>query len=105
MTGWDGSGSQTVTVRFANKNRGGGGDRVTIWDTPNTTQLPLGMVELGDTGYVDSGGAMFGGPTNSTHSTMTWNSTTGAITVTLGPVDSGSSLGSGGSAGTDEVAP
>jgi hypothetical protein len=100
--GWNGSGSQVVTVKITNRNKGQGGDYVTIWDANNSVQLPLGSLGLGDTGYVSSGGggsATFGGPGNSTRSTITWNGT--SFTVTLGPKDpTGSTLGTPGGTST-----
>ena len=83
ISGWDGSGSQIVTVQVANK---GNGDSVYVYNSTNTTQLPLGVIALKTTDYVTSS-TTFGGPTNATRSTMTWNSTTGAFTVLLGPAD------------------
>ena len=47
---WDGTSATPVTLQLLNAN-GGGGDRVQIWDATNTTQLPLGTVRLGATGY------------------------------------------------------
>jgi hypothetical protein len=42
-----------VTLQLLNAN-GAGGDRVQIWDAANATQLPLGTVRLGATGYTAS---------------------------------------------------
>jgi hypothetical protein len=50
LTGWDGTSATPVTLQLLNAN-GQGGDRVQIWDATNTTQLPLGTVRLGATGY------------------------------------------------------
>jgi hypothetical protein len=50
LAGWDGTTSTSVTVRLLNAG-GGGGDRVQVWDATNTTQLDLGTVRLGSTGY------------------------------------------------------
>jgi hypothetical protein len=83
IAGWDGTGSQNVTVNLQNK---GSGDSVSIFNSANTLQLPLGVVALKTTDYVTAS-TNFGGPTNATRSTMTWDSTTGAITVRLGPAD------------------
>ena len=73
IAGWDGTGT-SVTLRLLNAG-GGGGDRVQIWDATNTTQLPLGVVRLGSTGYTASS-------VNFTNSTMTISGNT--ITVVLG---------------------
>jgi hypothetical protein len=54
---------------------GGGGDRVQIWDAANTTQLPLGVVRLGATGYTVTS-------VDFTNSTMTISGST--VTVVLG---------------------
>lgn len=86
ISGWDGTTSQTVTLQIANKN-GNKGDQVFIFNANNTVQLPLGSVSLGNTGYVTTS-INFGGPTNATRSTMTWNAN-GTLTVTLGPPDGG----------------
>jgi hypothetical protein len=88
ISGWDGTGSQIVTVSIANGNRANP-DTVSITNSANTATLPLGTVSLGSSGYITTATATFGGPTNATRSTMTWNSTTGAITVTFGPDDAG----------------
>ena len=90
ISGWDGTGQQSVEVQIVNKNNGQGGDQVSIWNANGTVQLPLGLVKLAQTGYVSST-VTFGGPTNATPSRMTWNATTGAITVTLAPPDGGAS--------------
>jgi hypothetical protein len=72
LSGWTG-GSTTVTLRLI--NGGGGNDSVQIWDSANTTQLPLGSVNLGGTGYVTAS-------VDFTGSTMTQSGA--AITITLG---------------------
>jgi hypothetical protein len=73
IAGWDGT-STSVTLRLLNAG-GGGGDRVQIWDAANTTQLPLGLVRLGATGYTAAS-------VNFTNSTMTISGNT--VTVVLG---------------------
>lgn len=73
IAGWDGT-AMTVTLRLLNAG-GGGGDRVQIWDAANTTQLPLGIVRLGATGYTAT-------TVNFTNSTMTISGNT--VTVVLG---------------------
>jgi len=73
LAGWDGT-ATSVTLRLLNAG-GGGGDRVQIWDATNTTQLPLGLVRLGATGYTAAS-------MNFTNSTMTISGNT--VTVVLG---------------------
>lgn len=51
LSGWAGA-SMNVVVRIANS---GANDIVTFWDSTNTTQLPLGSVNLATSGYVTSG--------------------------------------------------
>ena len=72
LSGWTGTGT-TVTLRLI--DGGAGNDSVQIWDAANTTQLPLGSVNLGDTGHVTAS-------VNFTGSTMTQSGA--AITITLG---------------------
>jgi hypothetical protein len=48
LAGWNGS-VTTVTLRLISK---GGGDRVQIWNSGNTAQLPIGLVQLNRTDYV-----------------------------------------------------
>jgi hypothetical protein len=73
IAGWDGTGT-SITLRLLNAG-GGGGDRVQIWDATNTTQLPLGVVRLGSTGYTLAS-------VNFTNSTMIISGN--AITIVLG---------------------
>ncbi len=63
LAGWDGTTPTSVTLRLLNAN-GQGGDRVQVWDAANTTQLELGTVRLGATGYTTTS-------INFTNSTMT----------------------------------
>jgi hypothetical protein len=72
LGGWTG-GSTSVSLRLI--DGGAGNDSVQIWDSANTTQVPLGSVNLGGTGYVTAS-------VNFTGSTMTQSGA--AITVTLG---------------------
>ena len=69
---WTGA-STTVTVRLT--NGGGGNDTLTIWNSANTTQLPLGSVNLGRTDYVTA---------NRTFTTSSMVMSGSAITITLG---------------------
>jgi hypothetical protein len=71
LASWTGA-STFVTVRLNNNS---GGDRVQIWNSANTAQLPLGQVILGRTDYVTSSRTF-------TNSTMVQSGTT--ITITLG---------------------
>ena len=71
LANWDGA-ATTVQVRFVNQ---GGGDRLQIWDSAGTTQIPFGTISLGRTDYTTSTLAFNG-------STMTQSN--GAITLTLG---------------------
>ncbi|HEY4767616.1 MAG TPA: Ig-like domain-containing protein [Candidatus Limnocylindria bacterium] len=75
LSGWTGS-STNVVLRIGNN---AGGDRVTIRDSANTAQLPLGTVNLVGTGYV-SGNRDFGA--TGTPSTMVAVGNT--IVITLG---------------------
>jgi len=50
LSTWDGTSPTNVNLQLLNAN-GQGGDRVQIWDAANATQLPLGTVRLGATGY------------------------------------------------------
>jgi hypothetical protein len=75
LAGWDGTTSTSVTVRLLNAN-GQGGDRVQIWDVANTTQLELGTVRLGATGYTTTSIAF-------TNSTMT--KVGSSFVIVLGP--------------------
>ncbi len=71
LANWDGS-ATTVQVRFVNQ---GGGDRLQVWDSAGTTQVPFGTIGLGRTDYTTSTLSFNG-------STMTQSG--GAITLTLG---------------------
>jgi hypothetical protein len=81
LANWTGS-ATSVVVRIAN----GGNDTLTVYDATNTTQLPLGSVNLGRSDYV-SASATFGA--SGTASTMVQS--TNAITVTLGTASTGPS--------------
>jgi hypothetical protein len=72
LSGWTGTGT-TVTLRLI--DGGAGNDSVQIWDSANTAQLPLGSVNLGNTGQVTASVAFTG-------STMTQSGA--VITITLG---------------------
>jgi hypothetical protein len=93
LAGWDGS-ATPVTVRVTNA-AGGTGDTVTIRNAANTAQLPLGIIETNVRDFVTAI-TDFGGPANATRSTMAWNSTTGAVTVTFGPADTPGNINTAG---------
>lgn len=76
LAGWNGSATD-VTVRMVNNSTS---DLLTVHDSANTTQLPLGTVRLNRTDYV-GGDRTFGAPAT-TRSRMTRSGNT--ITVTLG---------------------
>jgi hypothetical protein len=82
LTGWTGT-STNVTVRITNT---GGGDQLTIRNTADSAQLPLGTVNLGRTDYVTAT-ATFGPSAAATKSTMVQSTNT--ITVTLGTLTAG----------------
>jgi hypothetical protein len=71
LANWTGA-ATTVQVRFVNQ---GGGDRLQIWDSAGTTQVPFGTINLGRTDFTTSTLAFNG-------STMTQAG--GVITITLG---------------------
>ncbi|HEY7399591.1 MAG TPA: hypothetical protein VH989_01715 [Actinomycetota bacterium] len=79
LSGWNGA-STTVTVRLVNNS---GGDRIQVWNAANTTKLPFGTVNLGNTSYVSS-------TVTFSASTMTMAGST--ITVTLGTPSGGTLL-------------
>jgi hypothetical protein len=82
LAGWDGTAATPVTVRLLNAN-GAGGDRIQVWDAANTTQLSLGTVRLGATGYTTT-------TISFTNSAMTM--TGGAVTIVLGTPSAPSTL-------------
>lgn len=76
LAGWTGA-STNVVVRIANS---GGNDIVTFWNSTNTTQLPLGSVNLGTSGYVTSGTTVTFGATG-TASTLVQSGANWTITL------------------------
>jgi hypothetical protein len=82
LAGWDGTASTSVTVRLLNAN-GGGGDRIQVWDAANTTQVDVGTVRLGATGYTTT-------TITFTNSTMTKSGN--AFTIVLGTPSAPSTL-------------
>jgi hypothetical protein len=81
LANWTGA-ATGVVVRIAN----GSNDTLTVYNAANTTQLPLGSVNLGRTDYV-SASATFG--VTGTASTMVQSAN--AITLTLGTASAGPS--------------
>jgi hypothetical protein len=71
LADWPGA-ATTVQVRIVNQ---GGGDRLQVWDSAGTTQIPFGTINLGRADFTTSTLAFNG-------STMTQAGT--AITITLG---------------------
>jgi hypothetical protein len=85
LSGWDGS-STTVTVRIFNGLILFGNDFLRVYDSSNSTQLPLGQVDLGRNDY--AGGLLgLGEATNFTSSAMAISGN--ALTVTLGSPGAG----------------
>jgi hypothetical protein len=78
LSGWTGS-STNVVVRLVNGVSGN--DSLQIWNASNTAQLPLGTVDLGQTGYTDNGIPISYGASG-TPSTMTVSGNT--ITIVFG---------------------
>jgi len=77
LAGWTGA-SQNIVVRITNS---GANDIVTFWNSANTTQLPLGSINLGGAGYVSTNATVTFGATG-TASTMLQSGAT--LTITLG---------------------
>jgi hypothetical protein len=79
LTGWTGT-STNVTVQILDGG-GGANDILTVWNSANSSLLPLGSINLGRKDYF-SGNTTFGAPAAATRSTMTQSGST--ITITLG---------------------
>ncbi len=75
--GWSGA-ATSVVVRL-NNGSGSGNDTVTIFNSTNTTQLPLGSINLGRTDYT-SASLTFGATGTASSMVMSGNT----ITITLG---------------------
>jgi hypothetical protein len=84
LAGWTGA-STPVVVRITNT----GQDPLTVYNSTNTVQLPLGSVNLGRNDYV-SASATFGA--TGTASTMVQSGNT--ITITLGTASAGATTAS-----------
>lgn len=100
LAGWDGS-ATNVVVRMRFGSILAGNDDVRVFNSSNTTQLPLGVIDLGHTDYVTglvNGELRFGA--SGTVSTMALSGNT--ITITLGnrTTVSGGSAGTAGGNGT-----
>lgn len=82
LVGWTGS-STNIVVRVTDGTGGGGNnnDHVQIWNSTNTTQLPLGRIRTGSNAYISGGAGTFGA--SGTPSTMVMTSPT-VLTVTFG---------------------
>jgi hypothetical protein len=79
LAAWSGA-STSIVVRITNAGAGQH-DKVTFWQAGNTTQLPLGSVDLGQSGFVGTGATITFGASG-TASTMVQ---AGAVlTITLG---------------------
>jgi hypothetical protein len=81
VAGWNGA-SRTITVRL--NNGGSSNDAVSVYDSADTTQLPLGSVNLGRKDYT-------GANITFTSSTMVMSGST--ITVTLGTASNAPTTG------------
>ena len=96
LAGWNGITATNVTVRIIDNSLLGlglGDDVVQIFNSGNTTVLPLGAVDLGRSDYVTGlvgGNVKFGA--SGTKSTMTMSAST--ITVVLGTYEGEGLLGS-----------
>lgn len=83
LAGWGGSATNVVVRVFDNGLAGLGNDAVQVYDSTNTTLLPLGTVDLGRVEYVTGllGGAItFGASGTASKMTMSGN----AVTIVLG---------------------
>ncbi len=83
IAGWDGTGSQNITIRQANNTN----DLLTFYNSANTTRLPLGSVQTKRTDYVTA--AVVWGATG-TRSTITMSGST--LTLTFGTPDKPASV-------------
>lgn len=96
LAGWTG-GATDVVVRIIDNALlfiGLGNDNLVVYNSANTTQLPLGNVDLGRTDYAGAllgGNATFGA--SGTKSSMTMSGST--ITITLGTANSNTVDGTG----------
>jgi hypothetical protein len=84
LSGWTGAATNLV-VRIGNSGSGAH-DFVTFWNAANTTQLPLGSIDLGGSGYVSTGAIVTFGATG-TASSMVQSGA--GVTITLGTASSG----------------
>lgn len=87
--------SMNVTVRIT--DGGPGNDILTVYDTTNTTQLPIGSISLGTKNFVTAT-SYFGPSTAATKSTMVQSGNN--LTITLGTQTAGTASTSAGANGT-----
>ncbi|HEY2604329.1 MAG TPA: hypothetical protein VGI67_22410 [Thermoleophilaceae bacterium] len=79
LSTWSGP-STPIVVRISNTG-GAAHDFISFWNSTNTTQLPLGSIDLGRAGYVNTGATITFGASG-TASTMV--QAVAVVTVTLG---------------------
>jgi hypothetical protein len=77
------SASQTVTLRL---NQNAGGDNITIFNSANTTQLPMGTINLGRTDYTT---------VNRTFTGSTMTTSGNNVTIVLGTASGGVTTAAG----------
>jgi hypothetical protein len=94
LAGWDGA-TTNVTVQI-NEGGGASNDVLSVWNSGNTAQLPLGSLNLGRKDYFSGGDVTFGAPAAATRSTMTQSGTT--ITITFGTMAGAGTAGTSGAA-------
>ena len=75
--GWDGTSALNVVVRATTSSSN---DKLTFYNSSNTSQLPLGTDDLGGAGYISASTVTFGA--TGTPSTLTLSG--GVVTITLG---------------------
>ena len=83
IVGWNGTGSQNITIRQANNTN----DLLTFYNSANSTRLPLGSVQMKRNDYV-SAAVVWGA--SGTRSTLTMSGST--LTLTFGTPDKPASV-------------
>lgn len=83
IAGWDGTGTQNITIRQANNTN----DLLTFYNAANSTRLPLGSVQMKRSDYV-SAAVVWGA--SGTRSTLTMSGST--LTLTFGTPDKPTSV-------------
>jgi hypothetical protein len=90
LSGWNGT-SQGMTVRLRNNSNcpgsATGNDSVVFYNSANSSQLPLGCIDLAKTSYAGSGCNSDGSGCSFTSSTMVQNGARTTMTITLGGSD------------------